>query len=120
MSYRVRWSILIGNLDGHTSELRCSLPIHVLDYRLAEEARVATLATRRLLLGAGDVDGGEAVLIVSPPALSKHVYGYPPPLNHHDRWGAATGEGRLGPPSGHLRLRRWGEGQRGVDLSSNG
>ncbi|KAH9942393.1 uncharacterized protein BXZ73DRAFT_97805 [Epithele typhae] len=62
VTHRVRWSILISNLDGHTSELRCSLPIHVLDHRLAEEARVATLATRRLLLGAGDVDGGEAVL----------------------------------------------------------
>lgn len=58
----MRWSILIGNFDGHTSELRCSLPIHVLDNRLAEEARAATLATRRLLLGATDVEGGEAVL----------------------------------------------------------
>ncbi|KAI0630418.1 hypothetical protein C8Q77DRAFT_1219962 [Trametes polyzona] len=62
VSHRVRWSILIGNLDGHTSELRCSLPIHVLDHRLADEARAATLATRRLLLGATDVDGGQAVL----------------------------------------------------------
>ncbi|KAI1795632.1 hypothetical protein LXA43DRAFT_730304 [Ganoderma leucocontextum] len=62
VSHRVRWSILIANLDGHTSELRCSLPIHVLDARLAEEARVATLTTRRLLLGATDVDGGEAVI----------------------------------------------------------
>ncbi|KAI0645768.1 hypothetical protein C8Q79DRAFT_926914 [Trametes meyenii] len=62
VSHRVRWSILIGNLDGHTSELRCSLPIHVLDHRLAEEARAATLATRRLLLGATDVEGGQAVL----------------------------------------------------------
>ncbi|KAI0675367.1 hypothetical protein C8Q78DRAFT_965359 [Trametes maxima] len=62
VSHRVRWSILIGNLDGHTSELRCSLPIHVLDHRLADEARAATLATRRLLLGATDVEGGQAVL----------------------------------------------------------
>ena len=62
VSHRVRWTILIANLDGHTSELRCSLPIHVLDVRLADEARVATLATRRLLLGATDVEGGEAVI----------------------------------------------------------
>ncbi|KAI0829858.1 hypothetical protein BC628DRAFT_1073711 [Trametes gibbosa] len=62
VSHRVRWSILIGNLDGHTSELRCSLPVHVLDHRLAEEARGATLATRRLLLGSSDVEGGQAVL----------------------------------------------------------
>ncbi|OSD06934.1 hypothetical protein PYCCODRAFT_1464071 [Trametes coccinea BRFM310] len=62
VTHRIRWSILIGNLDGHTSELRCSLPIHVLDHRLADEARAATLATRRLLLGSGDVEGGQAVL----------------------------------------------------------
>ncbi|KAI0744133.1 hypothetical protein C8Q80DRAFT_880934 [Daedaleopsis nitida] len=62
VNHRVRWSILIANLDGHTSELRCSLPIHILDSRLAEEARVATLQTRRLLLGSSDVEGGEAVI----------------------------------------------------------
>ncbi|KAI0935259.1 hypothetical protein AcV7_003748 [Taiwanofungus camphoratus] len=62
VSHRIRWSILIGNSDGHTSELRCSLPLHVLDARLADEARVATLATRRLLLGAADIDGGTAQL----------------------------------------------------------
>ncbi|OBZ70606.1 hypothetical protein A0H81_09239 [Grifola frondosa] len=61
VSHRIRWSILIGNLDGHTSELRCSLPIHVLDNRLYDEARAATLQTRRLLLGSQDIDGGSAV-----------------------------------------------------------
>ena len=34
----------------------------MLDHRLKDEARAATLQTRRLLLGAADVDGGEAVL----------------------------------------------------------
>ncbi|KZT71779.1 hypothetical protein DAEQUDRAFT_763616 [Daedalea quercina L-15889] len=61
VSHRIRWSILIGNLDGHTSELRCSLPLHVLDNRLYDEARAATLHTRRILLGPQDVDGGTAV-----------------------------------------------------------
>ncbi|KAH9944720.1 arrestin [Amylocystis lapponica] len=61
VSHRIRWSILIGNHDGHTSELRCSLPLHVLDNHLYDEARAATLATRRLLLGAQDVEGGSAV-----------------------------------------------------------
>lgn len=51
ITHRVRWSVLIGNLDGHTSELRCSLPVHLLDYRLLDEARSHTSATRRLLLG---------------------------------------------------------------------
>ncbi|CAL1706329.1 unnamed protein product [Somion occarium] len=60
VSHRIRWSILIGNSDGHTSELRCSLPLLVLDNKLIEEARVATLATRRLLLGGQDIEGGMA------------------------------------------------------------
>ncbi|KDQ55745.1 hypothetical protein JAAARDRAFT_159113 [Jaapia argillacea MUCL 33604] len=54
VSYRIRWSILIGNKDGHTSELRCSLPVHILDPHLLDEARSATAATRRLVLGGSD------------------------------------------------------------------
>lgn len=60
MTHRIRWSILISNLDGHTSELRCSLPLHILDHRLLEEARSATLATRRLLLGLQTTDDDTA------------------------------------------------------------
>ncbi|KAI0256335.1 hypothetical protein BJV78DRAFT_1314984 [Lactifluus subvellereus] len=55
VSHRVRWNILIGNLDGHNSELRCSLPLHILDYRLINEARSATTVTRQLLLGGPEV-----------------------------------------------------------------
>jgi len=54
-SHRIRWSIVISNLDGHTSELRCSLPLHILDYRLLDEAKSATAETRRLLLGGPEV-----------------------------------------------------------------
>lgn len=54
-SHRIRWNILIGNLDGHTSELRCSLPLHILDGRLLDEARSATAATRQLLLGGPEI-----------------------------------------------------------------
>ncbi|EMD37694.1 hypothetical protein CERSUDRAFT_114332 [Gelatoporia subvermispora B] len=61
VTHRIRWSIMISNLDGHTSELRCSLPLHILDARLHDEARAATMQTRRLLLGAQDVEGGSAV-----------------------------------------------------------
>ncbi|OCH93735.1 hypothetical protein OBBRIDRAFT_832355 [Obba rivulosa] len=61
VSHRIRWSIMISNLDGHTSELRCSLPLHILDARLYDEAHAATLQTRRLLLGAQDGEGGSAV-----------------------------------------------------------
>lgn len=55
VSHRVRWSILIRNLDGHTSELRCSLPIHILDHRLLEEARSFSAVTRRLVLGSSEL-----------------------------------------------------------------
>ena len=58
-SHRVRWNILIENLDGHTSELRCSLPLHILDSRLLDEAKSATVATRRLLLGGPEVPDEE-------------------------------------------------------------
>jgi hypothetical protein len=51
ISHRIRWNILILNRDGHTSELRCSLPLHLLDHRFLDEARAYTADTRRLLLG---------------------------------------------------------------------
>jgi arrestin-related trafficking adapter 4/5/7 len=75
VTHRVRWSILIGNLDGHTSELRCSLPLHVLDGRLYEDARAATSATRRLLLGPeadeGRLEGEEEDMEL--PSYHSHV-----------------------------------------------
>jgi hypothetical protein len=54
-SHRIRWNIVMGNPDGHTSELRCSLPLHILNYRLLDEAKSATAETRRLLLGGPEV-----------------------------------------------------------------
>jgi hypothetical protein len=51
ITHRVRWSIFILNPDGHTSELRCSLPLYVLDSNLLEEAHAFSAATRRLVLG---------------------------------------------------------------------
>ncbi|KAH9176791.1 hypothetical protein EDB89DRAFT_1903057 [Lactarius sanguifluus] len=54
-SHRIRWNIHIANLDGHTSKLRCSLPLHILDGRLFDEAISATAATRQLLLGGPEV-----------------------------------------------------------------
>ena len=55
VSHRIRWSILISNLDGHTSELRCAMPLHILDYRLLRESRAHTALTRELLLGGPEV-----------------------------------------------------------------
>jgi len=50
ITHRVRWNIFILNPDGHTSELRCSLPLYVLDNNLLEEAHAFSAATRRLVL----------------------------------------------------------------------
>ncbi|KAF7376460.1 Arrestin-C domain-containing protein [Mycena sanguinolenta] len=55
VTHRLRWNILIMNPDGHTSELRCSLPLHLLDHRLLQEARANTAATRRLLIRGPEV-----------------------------------------------------------------
>ncbi|KAF8756995.1 Response drug-related protein [Rhizoctonia solani] len=54
--YKVKFSVIISNLDGHTSELRCALPIHVMDPRLAEEVRLATNATHHLLFGSENTE----------------------------------------------------------------
>ena len=51
ISHRIRWSILMSNLDGHTSELRCSLPMTILDGRLLDEARASGRWVRRVVLG---------------------------------------------------------------------
>lgn len=72
VSHRIRWSILMSNLDGHTSELRCSLPLHILDARLLNEARVHSAATRRLLLGGSETPVDEEQ-DTELPSYSAHV-----------------------------------------------
>ncbi|KAF8650278.1 hypothetical protein AX16_005332 [Volvariella volvacea WC 439] len=72
VSHRVQWSIYIENPDGHTSELRCSLPLHLLDNRLLEESQRFTAPIRRIVLG--DVEGSaEATNDLIPPNYSTHV-----------------------------------------------
>ncbi|RDB16697.1 Arrestin domain-containing protein C31A2.12 [Hypsizygus marmoreus] len=72
VSHRIRWSILILNVDGHTSELRCSLPLHLLDYRLLNESRIYSAPTRRLLLGGSEVPPEEEEEI-QLPSYTAHV-----------------------------------------------
>ena len=50
VSHRIRWSLTILNRDGHKSELRCSLPIHILDGKVLSEAREASMLTRKMTL----------------------------------------------------------------------
>jgi hypothetical protein len=72
VTHRLRWTILIMNPDGHTSELRCSLPLHLLDQRLLKEARANTAATRRLLIGGPEVPEQEDDEI-ELPSYKAHV-----------------------------------------------
>ncbi|KIY53632.1 hypothetical protein FISHEDRAFT_32979 [Fistulina hepatica ATCC 64428] len=73
VSHRIRWSILIHNPDGHTSELRCSLPLHLLSTRLLADARRHTLAARRLLLGGEDAQPEEEDADSELPSYNAHV-----------------------------------------------
>ena len=72
VTHRIRWNILIANLDGHTSELRCSLIIYVLDNHVLSEARAASAPTRRMLLGIydGPEEDGEDIQL---PSYTAHV-----------------------------------------------
>ncbi|KAJ7723522.1 hypothetical protein B0H16DRAFT_1598335 [Mycena metata] len=72
ISHRLRWTILIMNPDGHTSQLRCSLPVHILDQRLLKEARAHTSATRRLLIGGAEVPPADDEEI-ELPSYKAHV-----------------------------------------------
>jgi arrestin-related trafficking adapter 4/5/7 len=63
----------MGNPDGHTSELRCSLPLHILDYRLLDEAKSATAETRRLLLGGPEVPEEGSADHEQLPSYPSHI-----------------------------------------------
>jgi arrestin-related trafficking adapter 4/5/7 len=63
----------MGNPDGHTSELRCSLPLHILDYRLLDEAKFATAETRRLLLGGPEVPEEGSADHEQLPSYPSHI-----------------------------------------------
>jgi len=71
ISHRIKWSCLIlfvflytlesssqtgnSNRDGHTSELRCALPLQILDKSFQDEVRLATSGARNLLFGPSGV-----------------------------------------------------------------
>ena len=61
ITHRIKWIIFLHNKDGHMSELRCSLPIRILDGALLEESRGFTMRFRRLLLRTSGL-GGASVL----------------------------------------------------------
>jgi hypothetical protein len=72
VNHRVRWVISITNPDGHTSELRCSLPIHVLHSSLLSEAKAFTSVSRRLLFG-GDSSLTAEEQDLELPSYNAHI-----------------------------------------------
>ena len=71
VTHKIKWSCSISNADGHVSELRCALPIIILNHSQLEEARSASAATRNLLFGNGNADETQAVDL---PSYNNHVY----------------------------------------------
>ncbi|WWC86172.1 uncharacterized protein L201_001045 [Kwoniella dendrophila CBS 6074] len=69
VTHKIKWSCSISNPDGHVSELRCALPIIILDNSLLEEARAAGATTRGLLFGQNTEEPQ-----VDLPSYSNHVY----------------------------------------------
>jgi hypothetical protein len=71
VTHKIKWSCAISNPDGHVSELRCALPIHILAHSLYEEAHTASSGTRALLFGRGE---GDEAPPVDLPSYNDHVY----------------------------------------------
>ncbi|CAE7077124.1 unnamed protein product [Rhizoctonia solani] len=107
--YKVKFSVIISNLDGHTSELRCALPIHVMDPRLAEEVRLATNATHNLLFGSENTGESQNIDLPSYQAhvldriavadVSQHTRTVSNPLSRTNS--SANLAGMLSPSSSH-------------------
>lgn len=71
ITHKIKWSCSISNADGHISELRCALPIVILDKSLIEEARQAGAQTRNLLFGNGTTEDAPQIDL---PSYNNHVY----------------------------------------------
>ncbi|WWD17949.1 hypothetical protein CI109_102394 [Kwoniella shandongensis] len=69
ITHKLKWSCSISNPDGHVSELRCALPILILDHSLLDEARAAGASTRGLLFGHTAEEPQ-----IDLPSYSNHVY----------------------------------------------
>ncbi|GAA6021801.1 hypothetical protein JCM10207_002066 [Rhodosporidiobolus poonsookiae] len=73
INHKIKWSAFIKNPDGHVSELRCALPIHILASCLQEEARLASAGSRNLLFGESGVLAHSDVPQVDLPSYQDHV-----------------------------------------------
>ncbi|BGP17069.1 hypothetical protein JCM10213_000293 [Rhodosporidiobolus nylandii] len=73
INHKIKWSAFIKNPDGHVSELRCALPIHILASCLQEESRLASAGSRNLLFGESGVLAHSDVPQVDLPSYQDHV-----------------------------------------------
>ncbi|KAM0749136.1 hypothetical protein T439DRAFT_358253 [Meredithblackwellia eburnea MCA 4105] len=73
INHKIKWSAFIKNPDGHVSELRCALPIHILASSLAEESRLASSGARNLLFGESGCLAHSDVPQVDLPSYQDHV-----------------------------------------------
>ncbi|KAH9446121.1 hypothetical protein MJO28_012041 [Puccinia striiformis f. sp. tritici] len=78
VTHKLRFSAFISNPDGHTSELRCALPLHVLAAELMAEATLAAggngtnalvFGPSGILLPSSQIDGAPIEL----PSYPEHV-----------------------------------------------
>jgi hypothetical protein len=73
VSHKVEFRVYLSNIDGHSSELRCSLGVHLLHPSLYAEARAATRDTRQILLGADEEEDDFANQHVDLPSYPEHI-----------------------------------------------
>ncbi|KAG0140047.1 hypothetical protein CROQUDRAFT_665698 [Cronartium quercuum f. sp. fusiforme G11] len=72
VTHKLKFSAFIANPDGHTSELRCALPLIILAAHLGPEAALASAGARTLLFAAsGTLDAGAAQAEL--PSYPDHV-----------------------------------------------
>lgn len=67
--HKIGWSITLSNLDGHSSDLYCGFPIHILHPGLLEESRSASQPARAILFPNTEVTEAPPVL----PSYVSHI-----------------------------------------------
>ncbi|TIB10662.1 hypothetical protein E3P89_02753 [Wallemia ichthyophaga] len=115
INHKIKWSCMIQNRDGHQSELRCALPIHILSRELLQETVVSTANARRALFGesAGAPDpqtadeAATAAATADLPSYSNHIYDRVPNANVVTSGTVPSGYGNhtyspLGSPGAHM------------------
>jgi hypothetical protein len=78
VTHKLRFSAFISNPDGHTSELRCALPLHVLAVELMTEAMLAAggNGTNALVFGPSGTllsSSHNDLIPAELPSYSEHV-----------------------------------------------